>query len=382
LKQIALLGMSGSIGNSALKVIYNHQDDYHISLASVHHNIDNAIKNAVLFNIPRICITGQSAERINESDYPGIKFYYGQDSLIELLENDDYDICLNAVTGSAGLPYTMTVLKRGKDLALANKESLVMAGHLVKELLITSESRILPVDSEHSAIFQCMFGHSNDEVKSLHITASGGPFRTLPLDDFKYITVENALKHPTWSMGTKVTIDSATMFNKGLEVIEAHWLFDLPYTQINAIIHPQSVIHSMLEFVDGSILAQMSKPSMELPILYAFSYPKHICSDNVKTDLFSLPSLTFEAIDQKRYPLFYIALQAGVSGGLYPTIMNAANEAALKLFLDRKIHFTDIVNVIEDALNLYENQINPALNDIILCNQNVYEMMLKKHEVR
>ncbi|HOE90572.1 MAG TPA: 1-deoxy-D-xylulose-5-phosphate reductoisomerase [Candidatus Cloacimonadota bacterium] len=373
MKKIALLGMSGSIGSSTLNIMQNHQKDFSISFASVHNNVESAIKSAVLFNIPIICITGEQAQKVMEADYPEITFYYGQNSLLELLKNEDYDICLNAVTGSAGLPYTIEVLKRGKKLALANKESLVMAGHLVKELLKKSKNKILPVDSEHSAIFQCMKGHNNKEVKQLHITASGGPFRNTPLKDFKNIQLENALKHPTWSMGTKVTIDSATMFNKGLEVIEAHWLFDLPYEQITALIHPQSIIHSMVEFVDGSILAQMSKPSMELPILYALSYPKHIPSQNVETDFFALSELTFQKIEKERYPLFFIALQAGASGGLYPTIMNAANEAALSFFLKKKIHFTQIAELVEKALNHFENKNNPSLEEIFVANKQAYD---------
>jgi len=376
LKKIALLGMSGSIGTSTLNIIQNHQSDFSIRIASVHHNIESAIKNAILFSIPIICITGEIKQKINEMEYPLIKFYYGKESLIELLKNEEYDICLNAVTGSAGLPYTMEVLKRNKPLALANKESLVMAGHLVHELLKDSDNCILPVDSEHSAIFQCLYGHTPDELKGIHITASGGPFRTTPLEEFKNISLEKALKHPTWSMGTKVTIDSATMFNKGLEVIEAHWLFNLSFDRINALIHPQSVIHSMVEFADGSILAQMSKPSMELPILYALSYPKHIPSDNVKTDLLSLSALTFEEIDKKRYPLFYTAIQAGATGGLYPTIMNAANEAAIALLLKQEIHFTRITQLVEQALDHFENISYPNLDEIVEMNDKVYHYIL------
>ena len=373
MKKIALLGMSGSIGTSTLNIMQNHDKDFCISFASVHNNVESAIKSAILFNIPKICITGNPEKKIDEEEFPDISFYYGKESLLSLLRDEDYDICLNAVTGSAGLPYTMEVLQRGKKLALANKESLVMAGHLVAELVKNNNGEILPVDSEHSAIFQCLKGHSIKEVKQLHITASGGPFRATPLAEFKDITVENALKHPTWSMGTKVTIDSATMFNKGLEVIEAHWLFNLPYERINAIIHPQSIIHSMVEFLDGSILAQMSSPSMELPILYALSYPKHIASDNVQTDLLSISALTFEKIDKQRYPLFFVAIQAGAAGGLYPTIINAANEAALSLFLQKKIHFTQISNMVDKALNKFENISFPSLEDILHVNKEAFD---------
>jgi 1-deoxy-D-xylulose-5-phosphate reductoisomerase len=379
MKRIALLGMSGSIGDSTLKIIDKHRDDFCIAFASVHNNIENAIVNAHKFNIPIICITGNVPSSFNIADYPDISFYYGQNSLLHLLKNEDYDICLNAVTGSAGLPYTIEVINRGIDLALANKESLVMAGHLVKDICRRTKSKILPVDSEHSAIFQCLFGHSEDEIKKLHITASGGPFKDLPLESFKDITLEQALKHPTWAMGTKVTLDSATMFNKALEVIEAHWLFEMDFADINAVIHPQSIIHSMVEFVDGSILAQMSVPTMELPILYALSYPKHIKSDNVKTNLLELKDLTFREIEKERYPLFYTAVEAGKAGGLYPTIMNSANEAALNLYLSRKIHFTQIPEIVKEVLDHTENIDFPDLEEIIESNTKIFMDTLKKY---
>lgn len=379
MKKIALLGMSGSIGESTLKIIENHRDDFQIVFASVHNNISNAVYNANKYNIPVICVTGNVPGDFNITNHPEMSFYYGQNSLLHLLKNEDYDICLNAVSGSAGLPYSIEVLKRGLDLALANKESLVMAGHLVKEICRKSKSKILPVDSEHSAIFQCLFGHSEDEVRCIHLTASGGPFKDLPLEEFGNITMEQALKHPTWSMGTKVTLDSASMLNKGLEVIEAHWLFDLDFTNIKAIIHPQSIIHSMVEFVDGSIIAQMSVPTMELPILYALSYPKHIPSNNVKTNLLDLKDITFRDIEAERYPLFYTTVEAGKAGGLYPTILNSANEAALTLFLQNKIHFTQIPNIVKNALDLNQNHAFPDLEDIMECNSRVYQETLNKY---
>lgn len=379
MKKIALLGLSGSIGHSTLNIVRNHKNDFSITFASVHNNIATSMQLIIELNISKICITGNSPSDFDPLKYPTVSFFYGQESLLSLLKNEDYDIALNAVTGSAGLPYSIEIVKRGKSLALANKESLVMAGHLIKEICETTKSEILPVDSEHSAIFQCLFGHSSDEIRQIHITASGGPFRNLPLDKFKDITLEKALKHPTWSMGTKVTLDSSTMFNKALEVIEAHWLFNLDYDKINAIIHPQSVIHSMLEFVDGSILAQLSTPSMELPILYALSFPKHIPSSNVKTNLLELSSLTFEEISPDRFPLFFTTLEAAKSGGLFPTICNAANEAALNLLLKHQIHYLQINDIVKNAVNAYQNISNPSLDEILFFNQKVYYDIINQY---
>lgn len=379
MKNIALLGLSGSIGQSTINIVKNHQNDFKIVFASVHNNIESCINEIIQLKIPIVCITGKIPSNINLNDFPSIRFFFGQESLLSLIRNENYDIALNAVSGSAGLPYTIEIIKRGKSLALANKESLVMAGHIVKSICDKSKSMILPVDSEHSAIFQCMYGHSSEEIKSIHITASGGPFRCLPLEDFKSITLENALKHPTWSMGTKVTLDSSTMFNKALEVIEAHWLFNLDYDRIHAIIHPQSVIHSMIEFVDGSILAQLSTPSMELPILYALSYPKHIPSNNVKTNLLNLSALTFEEICPKRYPLFFTALEASKHGGIYPTICNAANEAALSLLLNQQIHYTQINDIVKKAIDRYQNISNPTLEEVLFFNQKIYMEILEQY---
>lgn len=371
MKKIALLGISGSIGESAMNIVREHKDEFSITLASVHNNIDLAVRAALEFHIPKIAVTGLIPSTFRPEDYPDIAFYFGKEELIRLLKNEEYEIGLNAVSGSAGLPYTMAIIGSGRNLALANKESLVMAGHLVQHMVKEKGLKILPVDSEHSALFQVLHGHDQKEIRYLHLTASGGPFRTLELEKFKDITIEQALKHPTWSMGTKVTLDSATMLNKGLEVIEAHWLFNMDYQSIKACIHPQSIIHSMVEFVDGSIVSQMSIPSMQLPILYALSYPLHIHSLNVQTDLYSLKPLTFERVDEKRYPLFYLACSAGQQGGLYPTIMNAANEKALALFLRKQISFQGIYETVDKIMNQYENIQNPDLETILKTNDQI-----------
>ncbi len=375
-KRIALLGATGSIGLSTLQVIREQSDKFEIVLASAHNKSSELFKIAQEFHIAGLILTDKRLQSTNPELPIGAKVYYGEDELIRLLKNTDYDIAVNAISGSAGLKSTMAILETGKTLALANKESLVMAGHLVRKLQTKYGSPIIPVDSEHSAIFQAIGNHPANEIARVHITASGGAFRTLPLEDFATITVEQALKHPNWEMGAKVTLDSATMFNKALEVMEAHWLFNLDWKQIKAVIHPQSIIHSMVEFVDGSFLAQMSKPDMMLPILYALSYPLRYASGLVQTNPLELPALTFADIDKHRYPLFYLGVDAGIAGGIMPTVVNAANEAALKLFVERKIRFDEIVYVVHDAVQKANQKDNPDLNTIIACNTQVYNESL------
>lgn len=376
-KRIAVLGITGSIGKSTLEIVKHHPEAFEIVFASANKDYLGLLSIAKEFNINKIAISNEFI-KIEHSD-ESIVCYQGQNELIKLIRNENFDILINAVSGSAGLPYTIACLESGRDLALANKESLVMAGHIINDLLKKTNAKILPVDSEHSAIFQVLQGHRSEEVKFLHITASGGSFRSLPLEDFDKITVKQALNHPTWDMGVKVTLDSATMMNKGLEVIEAHWLFNMPYSKIKAIIHPQSVIHSMVEFVDGSIISQMSIPTMELPILFALTYPLHYPSDKVQTDLSKLSNLSFEAIDPKRYPLFYLACRCGESGGIMPTILNSANEGALDLFLHEKIAFNDIYRIVEKTLNLYENINYPDLETILHFNKEAKEIVLKSY---
>jgi len=370
-KKIAILGITGSIGTSAVEIVSRHSDLFEVVFASAHSQYDQLLSIAQRLNIQKIALT-QSESKTSHTD-PDIRFYKGQSELLKLITSEGYDILINAVTGSAGLPYTIATLQAGRDLALANKESLVMAGHLIKNILKSTPNppKLLPVDSEHSAIFQVLQGQHTHSVRYLHITASGGPFRTLPLNDFAKIAVENALNHPTWSMGPKVTIDSATMMNKGLEVIEAHWLFSLPYDKLKAIIHPQSIIHSLVEFKDGSILAQMSNPTMQLPILYALTYPERVSSECVHTSLEKLSALTFETIDSVRYPLFYLAINAGLAGGIMPTVLNAANEVAVERFLRGEIGFMDIVGYVERMLGQYENVSEPDLGTILEVNAQI-----------
>jgi 1-deoxy-D-xylulose-5-phosphate reductoisomerase len=375
-KKVVILGITGSIGDSTCEVIRQNRDKFEIVLASSHRNFPKMMELQEEFSIGHVVVTGNGFYA-RKDDY-GCQIYLGQASLLALLEDLDYDIVINAISGSAGLRSTITVLERGKKLALANKESLVMAGHLIQKY--TKDNPILPVDSEHSAIFQALGNHSTEEVKELIITASGGSFRDRKLDTFNSITLEDTLKHPTWNMGAKVTIDSATMMNKGLEVIEAHWLFNMPYSKIKAIIHPQSIIHSLVKFKDGSLLAQMSKPSMQIPILYALTHPKHIEFNNVETDLLKLGELTFREIEAKRYPLFFLALEVGEEAGIMPTIMNSANEACIKLFTDGIIAFKDFYTIISETLLASKQVVNPSLDEIIEINENIYKQIIDRYK--
>ena len=372
MKKIAILGITGSIGISTTKVIRQHPNDFKIVLASSNNNYSKLFELAVEFNIPNLVITN-SALQHKITDIPeNSVLTFGEDELQRKIESVDCDIILNAISGSAGLRSSITTISKGIYLALANKESLVMAGHKIMKMLEHSNTNLIPVDSEHSAILQAIGNSTPDEILSIIITASGGPFRELPLNEFKNIMLEDTLKHPTWDMGAKITIDSATMMNKGLEVIEAHWLFHKSYNDIKAVIHPQSIVHSFVEFVDGSIVAQLSFPTMQIPILYALTHPHHIKSTIPKTNIIDLPNLNFYELSIERYPLYDIAVNAGMEGGISPTVLNASNEAAIDLFLDKKICFTDIIKIVEKQIVKFHNFQNPDIEDIIRINKDVY----------
>lgn len=377
--KIALLGCTGSIGSSTLAVVRAHPDRFQIVLASAHSQAKELFAIAQEFHIQTVVVT-KTINPIPVEDIPvGVHVYWGENSLLSMLRSEEYDIAINAISGSAGLQSTIAVLESGHNLALANKESMVMAGQLVNSLVKYKGLQIYPVDSEHSAIFQVLGNHANSEVSRLILTASGGPFRTLPLDEFPSITLEKTLAHPTWSMGAKVTIDSATMMNKALEVIEAHWLFDFPYDNIDAVIHPQSIIHSMIEFKDGSFHAQLSNPSMQLPILYALTHPTHIDSSLVHTDLLSLPDLSFEPIPREKYPLYYLGREAGEAGGFYPIVLNAANEAAVLLYARSYIGYSDLTRLVQEAINKDYSVDLTELSDIIRLNNEVMHSILSQY---
>ncbi len=379
--KLALLGATGSIGTSTLDVVREQAPRYQISLASAHSGHANLLRIAAEFKIPTLVLTGITDPNLQQSlraENPSRRLYFGEDELLKALRDEDYDLGLNAISGSAGLRGSFAIAERGKALALANKESLVLAGHLLIPLLKKMGTPLLPVDSEHSALFQAIGAHPAAEIRKVHLTASGGAFRDLPLDRFDRITVAQALRHPNWQMGAKVTLDSATMFNKALEVMEAHWLFSLPYEKIGAVLHPQSVIHSLVEFIDGSMLAQMSVPDMKLPILYALSHPRRLPSQLVQTDLTALSALTFAPLEPERYPLFYLGLEVAKAGGILPTVLNSANEAALRLFQEGLIGFSDIHRVCAEAVEGYPNIANPSLEEVIAANTAVYDGIVNR----
>ena len=380
--KLALLGATGSIGTSTLAVLREQSAHLTLSLVSAHTDWQSLLRIAEEFKVKTLVLTGITYPRQQEElrrQLPRHRILYGGDGLLEALREGDYDVALNAVSGSAGLQASFAIAQRGKRLALANKESLVMAGHLLIPLIKETGAKLIPVDSEHSALFQCIGDRPESEIRKVHITASGGAFRDLPLDRFADITPQQALKHPNWNMGAKVTLDSATMFNKALEVMEAHWLFGLPYAKIGALLHPQSVVHSLVEFVDGSFLAQLSAPDMKLPILCALAHPRRLPSQLVQTDLTRLGDLTFGALDPRRYPLFYLGLEVAREGGLLPTALNAANEAALQLFLSGRIAFTDIHRLCAEALEDFANIPSPSLEEIISANRAVFEAVTSRH---
>lgn len=342
LKRIIILGATGSIGINSFDVIKHLGADFQIVGAACHTNVNELIRLGDLFNIPNLAVSGTQVEDSR------VKFS-GAEAIMHLIKETEADVVINGIAGSSGLMPSVWSLERGFDLALANKETIVMAGPLIRGLAQRVGAHILPVDSEHSALFQLLRGENRQEIEKVVITASGGPFRNTPVEDFTNITLEDALKHPTWNMGTKITIDSATMGNKGLEVIEAHYLFDLHPDQISVLIHPQSCIHSLIKTVEGSYYAQISHPDMRIPIQNALTYPRLAASPFGEIDL-TERSLTFQNPERTRFPLLSSAFHAIRSGGAYPLAFNAANEVAVQAFQDKKIRYIDIAAVVETTL--------------------------------
>lgn len=365
-KNIILLGASGSIGKQTLNVIRRHSNLYTLKKISIGYNVV-ALEEILneFTDIEEVALLDKAKLIYLKEKYPQIKFYLGDEGILDLI-NNDYDILLNAIVGFAGLMPSIKVIKQDKVLALANKETMVIAGEIINDLLIKHpQAQILPVDSEHCAIFQCLHGNNKNEVKRLLISASGGSFRDKTLEELTNVSVKDALNHPNWDMGASITIDSATMFNKGLEVIEAHYLFNVSYDDIKVLIHRESIVHSMVEYVDGSVIAQLSKPNMEQPIIYALGYPERL-SDNVgNLDFDQLINLSFEPIDTKRFYALELAYQAGRLGHSYPCVLNASKEVATQAFLDEKIKFLDIVSLVEKALEHHQMINNPTIEDLI-----------------
>ena len=352
--KIVLLGATGSIGTNACNCIRRYPDKFDLVGLSSYNNAAKLLELSREFKpvslcigTPAACASVKACEEIPST----IKIFTGQKGLEDIVNETDFDVLLNAVVGAAGLRATVAALKRNKRVALANKESLVIGGEYIKGLIDKGFGEIIPVDSEHSAILQCLSGGNKAAIESIILTASGGPFRGIDRDKLREITPEEALDHPTWSMGKKITIDSATLINKGFEVIEAHHLFNMEFDKIRVLIHPQSIIHSMVEYFDGAVMAQMGVPDMELPIQFALSYPDRMPIQSRRLDLAKIGSLTFFEPDYSRFPCLKLCLDAGKKGGTSPSIVNAANEMAVQFFLSGKIRFNQIAEIIEDSLN-------------------------------
>lgn len=369
-RQICLLGSTGSIGTQTLDVLRMHPDIAEVVALTAGSNIDLLIEQALAFQPKLVCI-GQKAEaELLRAALPKhIQVTWGEEGLIEAAVHPDADMVITAVVGSVGLSPTLAAIEAGKTIGLANKETLVTAGHLVTRAAAAAGVRLLPIDSEHSAIFQALNGEHIQEAEKLILTASGGSFRDLSREQLHDVSVEAALAHPNWAMGAKITIDSATMANKGLEVIEAHWLFDMSYDRIDVVIHPESIIHSMVQYVDGSVIAQLGTPDMRVPIQYALTYPRRIPNRTRRLDFAQLGALHFRPLDTVRYPMVRMAYEAGRAGGTATTVFNAANEYAVSRFLSRDISFLDIEYVVENTLHAHPFIPEPGIEQIVESDQ-------------
>ena len=365
-RKLSILGSTGSIGQNALKVVDNLKDDFQVTYLTANTNNELLVEQALKYRPQAVNIINSSSGKIVEDKLKNedIEVLVGRDGLLELTKRNDIDLVLNALVGTAGMEPTLMALESGIDVALSNKESLVMAGSLVKQIQEKNDTKIYPVDSEHSAIWQCLQGENKEDVNKILLTGSGGPFRTRDIDTFADITPQEALKHPNWDMGNKITIDSATMMNKGLEIIEAYWLFDIPADDIEVVIHPQSIIHSMIEMKDGSVKAQLGIPDMKIPIQYALTYPRHIENDWVRLDFVKLKEMTFEAPNLNRFPCIELAFESLRQLGTMPAVLNVANEFAVYRFLKSDILFTDIPKIVSGVCEKHEWIENPNLNDL------------------
>jgi 1-deoxy-D-xylulose-5-phosphate reductoisomerase len=369
MKKIGILGSTGSIGTQALDIIKSN-NNFEVSYLSAYSNIELLVKQTKYFKPKAICIVDKTKTDLLSQQLStlNVEIFSGEEGLKELSCRDNIDLMLNALVGYSGMIHTFLAAEKGINIALANKESLVVAGKIITDKIKHTKSKLLPVDSEHSAIWQCLEGEDIHQVNKLILTGSGGPFRTMDITKFKNITKNEALKHPNWSMGSKITIDSATMMNKGLEVIEACWLFDIAIKNIDIVVHPQSIIHSMVEFIDGSIKAQLGKPTMNIPIHYALNYPKRTANDTSTFDFLNSPDLTFEKPDLNKFKCIKLAYQAFSSGDSYPIVLNVANDLCVAAFLSDKIKFIDIPSYIEDALEVHNscniNNIDAIFNTI------------------
>jgi 1-deoxy-D-xylulose-5-phosphate reductoisomerase len=366
MKKVAVLGSTGSIGTQTLDVISREPESYDVVGLAAGTNVDLLLQQTAAFRPKLVSVaTRELADRIRDRMPSGTRVCFGEEGLVEVAAHAGADYVVCALVGSLGLSSALAAIDAGATIGLANKETLVTAGHLVMARAAAKGAAIVPIDSEHSALFQCLNGEPRSAVKRLILTASGGSFRDKTRDELKDVTVEDALKHPNWSMGAKVTIDSATMANKGLEVMEAHWLFDVPYERIDVMIHPESIVHSMVEFRDTSVIAQLGNPDMRVPIQYALTYPERRPSPALPLDLLAKGTLHFRPMDFGRYPCLHLAYEAGRVGGTAPTVFNAANEAAVARFLRREIPFLAIEEIIEEVLNRHSPHSSPDLGTIL-----------------
>ena len=366
MKKVVLLGSTGSIGTSTCKVVEDLPNDLELIGLAAGRNVDLLREQVGQFNPQMVSVTDPAAANEFANEFNGTpNVQCGDEGLLALATLPEADIVLIAIVGTGGLQPALAAIRAGKDIAVASKEILVMAGETVMAEARKHGVKVLAVDSEHSAIFQCLDGKSVDSIRQIWLTASGGPFREKPADEFANITVEQALKHPSWEMGRKITIDSSTLFNKGLEMIEARWLFDIEMPRVKVVVHPQSVIHSMVEFVDGSMLAQLSTPDMCLPIQYALTYPARADSDRVQTSLAEIGRLDFEEPDVERFPALGLARRAGDVGGTLPAVLNAANEVAVEAFCDRQLSYMGITESVAAVMAAHEVVAQPALEEIL-----------------
>lgn len=379
MKNITVLGVTGSIGMQTVDVVKNHLDKFKIVAMSAGYNIKRVEEILEMIDVEYVCVVQKKDAQYLQEKYPDLKVTYGQEGLIKIATLPQIDIVLNAIVGFAGLVPTIEAIKAKKDIALANKETLVVAGHIITKLVKENNVRLLPVDSEHSAIFQSLNGEKHQQIKRIILTASGGSFRDKSRDELIGVTVEEALNHPNWSMGAKITIDSATLFNKGLEVIEAKWLFDVSYDQIDVLIHPESIIHSMVEFVDTSVIGQLGNPDMRLPIQYALTYPdRDVLVNGESLDLAKIASLTFKKPDLDRFKALALAYKAGRTGGSMPCVLNGANEMANELFRNNKIEFLQIEELVEKALKAHQVISVPTLEQLVEVDSWARNFVLKE----
>lgn len=366
MRNVVLLGSTGSIGTSTIKVAEDLPGKIRLVGLAAGNNSELLIEQTKKHRPEVISISDPKKAKELEGVFgSSVKVHAGEEGLIKLATLPSADIVLIAIVGTAGLQPALAAIRAGKDIAVASKEILVMAGEIVMSEARKYGVRVLAVDSEHSAIFQCLDGKSPNSVRNLWLTASGGPFRQTPKEEFCNITVERALKHPSWVMGRKITIDSATLFNKGLEMIEARWLFDIEMPRVQVVVHPQSIVHSMVEFVDGSIIAQLSSPDMCLPIQYALTYPDRVGSDRVQTNFAKIGTLTFEEPDTERFPSVNLARKAGEIGGTLPAVLNAANEIAVEAFVNRRISFLQISETVAHVMKCHAVVAHPTLEQIL-----------------